>query len=156
MVVRVLVLLALIGVGYLMYKIGKEFDVILDNETVSIEGAKYAAVDYGTIIIDGEEKRGFDMWADDRVIKKVVGAKHKLTIKVLNENDDSVIKTIEREITLNFNPRAEMLSIAAIAGESSVIRIPNPLYNPEPVIIPDDKSEAPVTEDETAIPGAEF
>ncbi|MDR3281348.1 MAG: hypothetical protein LBT23_12665 [Synergistaceae bacterium] len=137
-VIRVLVVAALVALAVSMYKIGREFDVIMDNESVVIDGADYAAMDYGTIIIDGDERRAFDMWADDRVIKKMVGANHRMTINVINEDDDSLIRTIERNITIDFNTRAEMLSISAMTNEAENIRTPNPLYSPEPVIIPDD------------------
>jgi hypothetical protein len=147
--IRLLVLAALVGVGFLMHRIGKEFDVLIDNGTVSIDGVKYAGMEYGNVTIDGDDKRGFDMWSNDRVIKKMVGTKHKLLIKVLNEDDDSVIKSVEREITLDFNPRAEMVSVSAIIAEANNIRTQNPLYQPEPVFVPDDPPVAPVGGDMT-------
>ena len=36
MVIRAIAVLFLAGVGFLMYKIGREFDVIIDNGTVGI------------------------------------------------------------------------------------------------------------------------
>jgi hypothetical protein len=93
------------------------------------------------------------MWADDRVIKKMVGSKHSLTIKVINEDDDSVIRTEEREITLDFNPNAEMVSISAILGGAKNILTPNPLYSPEPVFVPDEKPAVPTTPEESIVPG---
>ena len=152
-VIRLAVLAALVALGFLMHKIGKEFDVIIDNGTVSIDGARHEGMAYGTVIIDGDEKKKFDMWADDRVIKKMVGSKHSLTIKVVNEDDDSVIRTEEREITLDFNPNAEMVSISAILGGAKTILTPNPLYSPEPVFVPDEKPAAPTTPEESIVPG---
>jgi hypothetical protein len=135
LLIRLLTVACLVGVGFLMYHIGKEFEVIIDNGPVSIGGVRYEAMSYGTVFID-EDTKGFDMWTDDRVIKKMVGKNHKLTVKVVNEDDDSVIKTIERGITLDFNPKAEMMSVSAIIAESSGILAPNPLYS-EPVFVPD-------------------
>ncbi|MDR3164236.1 MAG: hypothetical protein LBU13_01500 [Synergistaceae bacterium] len=132
--IRLLTVACLVGVGFLTYHLGKEFEVIIDNAPVSVSGVRYEAMPYGRIFIDGDTK-GFDMWAGDRVIKKMAGKNHKLTVKVLNE-DDSVLKTIEREITLDFNPKAEMLSVSAIIAESSGILTPNPFYS-EPVFVPD-------------------
>jgi hypothetical protein len=129
-----------------MYHLGKEFEVIIDNGAVSAGGARYEAMPYGTVYID-EDTKGFDMWADDRIIKKMVGKNHKLTVKILNEDDDSILKTAERDITLDFNPKAEMVSVSAIIAGASGILTPNPLYS-EPVFVPD-AAPAPSPEEET-------
>jgi hypothetical protein len=134
--IRLLAIVTLAAAGFLAYHVGKEFDVIIDNGSVAIEGARYESMPYGTVYIDGDAK-GFDLWAGDRVIKKMAGKKHRLTIKVLKEEDDSVVKTVEREITLNFNPKAKMVSAPAIIAEAENILTPNPLYSAEPVFAPD-------------------
>jgi hypothetical protein len=147
MVIRAIVVLFLIGIGFLMREIGREFDVIIDNGAVNIGGAKYEAMEYGMVIIDGDEKKGFNMWAKDRVIKKMTGSSHKLSVQIMNEDDDSVVKTVERQITLGFNQRAMMVSIPAIIGDSSDILTPNPLYSPDTAIVPDGGSGVPETSD---------
>jgi hypothetical protein len=119
-----------------MYRLGKEFEVIIDNGSVSVGGVRYEAMPYGTVRID-EDTKDFDMWADDRVIRKMVGKNHRLTVIVLNEDDDSVLKTVERDITLDFNPRAEMVSVSAIIAELGGILTPNPLYSDVTVVVPD-------------------
>jgi hypothetical protein len=136
MMIRAIVVLLLAGVGFLMYKIGREFDVIIDNGTADIGGARYEAMEYGMVTIDGDEKKGFNMWARDRVIKKMAGINHRLSVKVMNEDDDSVMKIVERQVTLGFNQRAMMVSIPAILGNAPDILTPNPLYAPEPAINP--------------------
>ncbi|MDR2780292.1 MAG: hypothetical protein LBB28_04120 [Synergistaceae bacterium] len=143
--VQALVVLLLAGIGFLMYKIGREFDVIIDNGTVNIDGARYEAMDYGMVIIDGDEKKGFNMWAKDRVIKKMIGSEHRLSIQIMNEDDDSVVKTVERGITLGFDQRAMMVSIPAVIGDAPGILTPNPLYSPGPAVVPDEGSGAPDT-----------
>ncbi|MDR1133930.1 MAG: hypothetical protein LBL05_07175 [Synergistaceae bacterium] len=145
LLIRLLTVACLVGAGFLMYRLGKEFEVIIDNGPVSVGGVRYEAMPYGTVRID-EDTKGFDMWADDRVIRKMVGKNHRLTVIVLNEDDDSVLKTVERDITLDFNPRAEMVSVSAIIAESGGILTPNPLYSGEPVFVPD-AAPAPSTEE---------
>ena len=147
LLIRLFTVACLVGVGFLMYHLGKEFEVIIDNGAVSAGGVRHEAMPYGTVYIDGDAK-GFDMWANDRVIKKMVGKNHKLTVKILNEDDDSVIKTVEREITLDFNPKAEMVSVSAIIAEAGGILTPNPLYS-EPVFVPD-AAPVPSPEEEGA------
>jgi hypothetical protein len=147
---RTFVIILLVITAVAMYKIGKEYDVILDNKTVTIGDDACDAVEYGTVTIDGDEQGAFDIWAGDRVIKKMTGKNHSLTIKVLNEDDDSVTKTVNRDITLDFDTRANMLSIAAMINEAQSIIIPNPLYSPEPALIPD----SPPSPEEGAPEGA--
>jgi hypothetical protein len=142
--IRLLTVACLVGVGFLTYHLGKEFEVIIDNAPVSVGGVRYEATPYGRIFIDADTK-GFDMWAGDRVVKKMVGKNHKLTVKVLNE-DDSVLKTIEREITLDFNPKAQMVSVSAIIAASANILTPNPFYS-EPVFVPAPSSEEDAPDD---------
>lgn len=148
LLIRLLTIACLVGVGFLMYHIGKEFEVIIDNGTVSVGGVRYEAMPYGTVYVD-EDTKGFDMWAADRVIKKMIGKNHKLTVKILNEDDDSVLKTIEREITLDFNTKAEMVSVSAIIAEAGGILTPNPFYSGEPVFVPD-AAPAPSAEEGAA------
>ena len=154
-VIRLAFLAALIALGFLMHKIGKEFDVIIDNGTVSIDGERHEGMAYGTVKKDGDEKRKLDMCDEDQDIKKMVGLKHSLTIKVINEDDDSVIRTEERGITLDFNPNAEMVSVSAILGGAKNILTPNPLYSPEPVFVPEEKPAVPTTPEESIVPGAD-
>ena len=145
LLIRLITVACLVGVGFLMYHLGKEFEVIIDNGPLSDGGVRYEAMPYGTVYID-EDTKGFDIWANDRVIKKMVGKNHKLTVKILNEDDDSVLKTVEREITLDFNPKAEMVSVSAIIAEATGILTPNPLYS-EPVFVPDAGTPAPSAEE---------
>jgi hypothetical protein len=150
--IRLLTVACLVGVGFWMYHIGKEFEVIIDNGPVSAGDVRYEAMSYGTVHID-EDTKGFEMRSDeianDRITKKMVGKKHKLSVKIINEDDDSVLKTVERDITIDFNPKAEMVSISAIIAEADNILIPNPLYYGEPAFVPD-AAPAPAPEEKGA------
>jgi hypothetical protein len=103
------------------------------------------------VTIDGDVKTGFNMWAKDRVIKKMLGTNHRLFIQIMNEDDDSIERTVEREITLDFNARAMMISVSAIIGNSPNILTQNPLYSPEPIIVPREENGAPGTTDATGL-----
>jgi hypothetical protein len=149
--VRLLVVAALVGIGFLMHRIGREFDVMIDNGAATIDGARYDGMEYGNVAIDAGKGSAFDIWAGDRVIKKMVGAKHKLTIKILNEDDDSVVKTVERDITIDFDTRAEMVSIGAIIAGARNILAKNPLYSPAPVFVPQESPTEPATPEEGSL-----
>ncbi|MDR1916970.1 MAG: hypothetical protein LBQ58_10400 [Synergistaceae bacterium] len=138
---RAVLAICIVALAFLMYNIGKEYDVVIDNETVTVGGTEYAAVGYAAIVIDGDENRAVDIWADDRIIRKMVGANHRLVVKVLNEDDDSVVKSVERSLKLDFNTKALMISIPALVSESSNILVSNPNYSEEIIVVPDAPSE---------------
>ncbi len=149
--VRVVIVLALAALGVLMYHIGKEYRVILDNETVTIDGREYAAVEYGSLILDGNEAKALEIWEDDRLLQPFVGASHTLTLNVLND-DDEIVETIERKIQLDFDTRQWMVSLAALAGKSENLLIPNPMYSGEPEIVPDEEEATEAGVDEMPVP----
>lgn len=137
-IVRTILILFLIFLGVAMYHIGREYSVLLDNETVTIDGREYPVIAYGSLIIDGDEKNAADIWENDRLLQKFVGTNHTLRVLVLNEDDGSVLNTAERRIKLDFDTSEWMISLAAVAGESENILIPNPAYTQEMETTPRD------------------
>lgn len=144
--IRLTLTAALIALGILMYNIGKEYSVLLDNGAVTIDGKKYAPVAYGALVVDGDEKNPADIWEDDRMLHKFTGVAHTFTLKVLDEDDDSVVETIERAVRLDFDTRQYMISLAAIAGKAENVLAGNPMYSAEAESLPDDDT----TEQNTA------
>jgi hypothetical protein len=152
LIVRLVLVALLIGLGFLMYDIGKEYSILIDNETVEIDGREYPTIVYGSLVIDGNEKDAADIWEDDRVLRKLTGVSHTLSVRTLDEDDDSVLATVERQVRLDFDARAMMISLPAIAGGAENILIPNPSYTGEPESIPDETAE---TETDGMMPGAD-
>lgn len=129
--IRLLLIAALIGVAFWMYEIGKEHSVLIDNETVTIGGKEYQAIDRADVILDGNEDKKLSFEADDRLIQKMVGRSHTLRVKILGDDEETVIGTVERHIKININTQALMLSLPAIVEEAPEIFIPNPLFSPQ-------------------------
>lgn len=146
--IRLILVAALVGVAFLMYDIGKEYSVLIDNDTVTIDGRKYPAIEYADLVIDGEKKALF-FQEEDRLIRKLVGKEHTLLVKVLDDDEETVVETVERRVKLDVNTKAWMISLPAIVGGAPDIFIPNPLYSEE------DERPAPSPEpdeDETGDP----
>jgi hypothetical protein len=127
LIIRTALAVCFIALGFLMYRIGKEYEVFIDNETVTIDGERYEAVKYGSFVVDSGGKAA-DIWEYDRVIRKMTGRSHKFTVNILNEEDDSIIDTVERTVILNVDTRKWMVSLAAIANGGDNVFIPNPNY----------------------------
>lgn len=137
--IRLLLVAALVGVAFLMYNIGREYKVLLDNETVAVDGTEYPAVPYAELTIDGNENKKTEIFADDRIVEKMVGSRHSLMLTIMNEDDGKVIRTVERTFKLNVDTRKWMISLAAVAGGAENIFVPNPLAD-------EDEEEASETE----------
>ncbi|MDR1579809.1 MAG: hypothetical protein LBS35_05585, partial [Synergistaceae bacterium] len=52
LLIRLLTVACLVGAGFLMYHLGREFEVIIDNGPVSAGDVRYEAMPYGTVYID--------------------------------------------------------------------------------------------------------
>ena len=151
--IRLALLLGMVALAFAMYHIGKEFNVLLDNETVTVDGTDYPMIDYAMLTIDGDDDKEIEIMADDRIIRKMVGKKHKLVLKIMAEDEETVVKTVERTITLNVDTKAWMVSLPAVANEAENIFVPNPAYSEddEPEAVPEEEApaddmELPMTE----------
>ena len=155
-IIRLLLLAVLVGIAFLMYDIGKEYTVLIDNETVTIDGKEYPAVEYADLVVDGEENKAISFEMDDRLIQKMVGNGHTLRVKILKDDQETVTGTVERHIKLNIDTKAWMISLPAIVGEAPNIFIPNPLYSEEePEPSSSQQEETPGTGDSSELPSAE-
>jgi hypothetical protein len=136
--IRLALIALLAGLGVLMYNIGREYGILLDNGKTTIGGEEYRAIPYGLLVIDGDEKNPLEFWEDDRLLHKLTGKTHTFTVKILDEDDESVIGTVQRVVTLDFDTRRWMLSLPAmaIAGRVDEILVANPAYTGDPEIVP--------------------
>lgn len=125
--VRLLLLAALIGIAFWMHEIGKEYSVLVDNETVTINGTEYPAVARAEVFLDGDETKGLSFEAEDRLVLKMVGRGHILRVNLLEEDGETVIRTIERRININVDTTAWMISLPAVTADAPGIFIPNPV-----------------------------
>ena len=123
--IRIGLFFALIGFGFLLYNIGMEHQVLLDNKTVTIEGKTMEEIPYARLTIDNNTEEPFEFEAGDRDITKLVGRSHKLKLEVLEEDLETVIKTVERDLPLGTTPSV-MISLPAVLAEAQNITIPLP------------------------------
>ena len=127
LITRLLLIASLIGIAFLMYNVGKEYKILLDNESITVDGKNYEAFEYATLQIDGREKK-LEVYADDRLAETLVGSTHKFVLTVMNEDDEKVLATVERSIKLPSDTARWMISLAALAGGSENVFVPNPVF----------------------------
>jgi hypothetical protein len=106
-----LTLLVLVGVlSIFLYRMGKGFDLLLDNKTVTIGEKTYKAFSLVRVSVDGSEP--LELMKRDREVISVVGYNHRIKVEVLDMDED-VVKTVEKEFEIT-RETGDLLSIPAL------------------------------------------
>ena len=123
--IRIGLFIALVGFGFFLYNIGMEHQVLLDNKTVTVDGKSMEEIPYARLTIDNNTEEPIEFEVGDRDITKLVGRSHKLKLEILEEDLETVTKTVERDLPLGTTPSV-MISLPAILAEAENITIPLP------------------------------
>ncbi|MCE5201077.1 MAG: hypothetical protein LLF78_00990 [Synergistaceae bacterium] len=149
LVIRLILIILLVVLGFGLYYIGKEHEVLLDNKTVDIGGKSYEAAKFMVVTVDGKEDKSIELYADDRDVVKVSGPSHKIKVDIVNEDTEQVIKSVERSFNFGTDPKV-MISLPALAEDAPDVYLPLPAaYDPDAVseVAPSPPAEeAPKTE----------
>jgi len=124
-VIRLSLVVFLVALGFGLYYIGKEHEILLDNKTADIGGKTYEAAKYMIVTVDGKEDRSIELYEDDRDIVKVSGPNHKIKVDIVDEETEQVIKTAERSFNFKTAPRL-MISMPALAEGATDVCLPLP------------------------------
>ena len=124
-VIRLILVFALIMIGFLLYYYGKEHEILLDNKTVEINGRSYEAAEFARITVNGDEMKALELYSNERNLVKVAGPKHTFKVEIVDENTEKVIKSEER--TFNFGRTSSfMISVPALAEKAQDVYLPLP------------------------------
>lgn len=115
LVIRLVLVALLILLCFVLFYMGKEHEVFLDNKTVTIDGVKYEEIAYMNVIVDGDEDDSVEFYAGDRDIVKLQGPKHSFVVQVLDEDTEEVLKTVEYSLNLG-TVSSVMYSLPAIVS----------------------------------------
>ena len=111
LVIRLALVALLVLLCFVLYYIGKEHEVLLDNKNVTIEGREYQ-----------------EIYAGDRDVVKLKGPSHTLKISVINEDTEEVTKTVEYKLSLR-SISSTMYSLPAIVESAPNAELPLPNAN---------------------------
>ena len=120
--IRTGLVLLLVGLGVLLFFLGKEHQVFLDNKAVTAGGKEIPALESVRVTVDGGEPLEFA--ADDRDVAQTRGLRANLKLEVLDGNGN-VTKTVERSVSFSFENRA-MISLPALAAGDEGYRLAPP------------------------------
>ena len=101
---RIILLAALIALGFGLFYIGREHQIFLDNKTLG----EYKALEQVNVSINGGEVA--ELLPRDRDLRKVVGPKFILKAEIFDENGE-ITQNIEREIKICFFSKDIMINL---------------------------------------------
>lgn len=108
-------IIAIILVAFLaliMFLIGKQHIILLDNKTVEVDGKTYSAFSIVEVKVD---KRPFlELAARDRDKEEVMGQKHKITVRYMDKSYEE--HTIVKKFKVPLGHDMVLISVPALAG----------------------------------------
>ena len=115
-IIDILLVLFFIALSMFLYSSGKGYALIFENRDITIGGNSYKTPGYIRITIDNKG-RPLEIMEKDRDIMTVKGKKHLMKVEVLDEDEETVLSTAERQISVRYD-RGNLLSIPAfLAGD---------------------------------------
>ena len=121
--IRTVLVLLLVGLGVVLFALGKEHQVFLDNKALAVGGAEVPALESVRVTVDGGEPLEFA--ADDRDVVQTRGLRANLKLEILDGNGN-VTKTVERSVSFSFEDRV-MLSLPVLVQGGEGYRLPPPV-----------------------------
>lgn len=113
---RAAAVVLLILIGVLMFFIGRQHSILVDNKTIEIDGVTYKALDLCEVSIDGSAPE--ELVPRDRIQVNVMGQSHKLVVTYTDEFWEE--KRVEIRFRTPVPEEMMLMSIPAVANGLSV------------------------------------
>ena len=113
--IDILLVLFFIALSVFLYSSGKGYALIFDNRDITIGGNAYKSPGYIRITMDNKG-RPLEIMEKDRDIMTIKGKKHLMKVEVLAEDEETVLSTTERKISIRYDG-GNLLSIPAFLAE---------------------------------------
>lgn len=117
--VRSIALVLLVLLFVVMFLIGKQHSVLIDNRNVEVNGIEYKALNIVEFYIDNED--GIELAKRDRDQVDVTGQSHKVKVVYTDSNWDEI--ELERKVKLPLNEDMLLFSIPAFIASPDDVSI---------------------------------
>lgn len=114
-IIDILLVLFFIALSVFLYASGKGYSLIFDNRDITLGDRAYKSPGHIRVTMDNKG-RPLEIMEKDRDIMTVKGKKHFMKVEVLAEDEETVLSTAEREISIRYD-RGNLLSIPAFLAE---------------------------------------
>lgn len=137
-------------IGIVMFIIGRQHTMLLDNKTIEVEGTVYQALPIVNVAVDKNEP--IELAARDRDKVEVMGQRHTITVTYTDQFFEEHQLTVPCTIPIDQN--MVLINIPALVGgaESSVWL---QMYT-APTLVKAPSEEEPVITDDLTIPLGDF
>jgi hypothetical protein len=110
--IRIAAIAVVLLVAVLMFWIGKQHTILLDNKTLEVDGRTYKAFSIVEVQVDKEDR--LELAARDRDMAVVTNQSHRITVWYTDDNYEEVVKTWKFSVPLGES--MILLSIPALVG----------------------------------------
>lgn len=110
--IRIAAIAVVLLLAVLMFWLGKQHTILLDNKTLEVDGRSYKALSIVEVKVDKGE--WLELAARDRDMAVVTDQGHRITVRYTDENYEDVEKTWKFSVPLGEDMM--LLSIPALVG----------------------------------------
>ncbi len=97
--IRILIVIGFVVVSFLLFTFGKQYEILIDNKTVSLDGTEYPAEYTINYSFDGGEYE--ELKIKKRKKANVVGPNHFITVEYTDETGETV--SMEKPFSLGLS-----------------------------------------------------
>lgn len=120
-IIRLVLVAALVGLGALLFLLGKEHQLFLDNQAVTVDGREIKPIESLRVTVQGGQPMEFV--ADDRDVVIVRGPRVSIKVEVLGQ-DGGVVKSVDGALSFGVEDRAMVSLPAFVEGIPSRLAPP--------------------------------
>lgn len=115
-ILRLILVVFLIALGIVLFIIGKEHKVFIDNRDLSIAGENYTATVRYEVWVDGEKIGRTTLNPGKRNVIYLAGPQHKIVLREIK--DGKTVGKIEKDINLSLGQTQVIINIPALVAGS--------------------------------------
>lgn len=124
---RTIVLVLLVALGGVLFYVGREHRVFLDNKTIEVDGKTFKALEQVNVTIGRGEP--IELLARDRDVVETVGPSFEVKVEILDSLGGDVERTLELTLTPGFG-KDLLISLPLLAAGRDDFVLPSPALQP--------------------------
>ncbi|MDR2136813.1 MAG: hypothetical protein LBO68_00870 [Synergistaceae bacterium] len=142
---RIGVLCFIVALSVLLFYIGREHQVFLDNRTIEVEGDSFRALKFVRVTVN--DLPSIELMPRDRDLVAVVGPSFRLKVEIMDAFGTKAERVIEKNLSPGFT-KDLMLSLPLLASDRDDYILPPPRSQTPP---PEPKEPTENTTEEDAL-----
>lgn len=117
LLIRIAIVAVLIIMGFVLFTLGKEHKVFIDNKDLTVNGTTYTATSQYEVWVDGEKVGRLPLRPGRRQVAYVAGPRHSIILQEIKDKEP-VGDIIEKKFKLATGDREVVINIPALVKGS--------------------------------------